>query len=109
MSNWEIFKEEKSDFLDSNFEDIQSLFLSDKIKNMYQLVKRSPTKIAKLLGINYEAYHVKLLNPEKFTVFQINVMAYAFQIDPNIIHNIIQKEIAVKVKEKVKTFEETRK
>jgi len=106
MANWDILKDEYANNLDPNFEDIQSLFLSGKINKMYQLVKRSPTKVSKLLGINYEAYHSKLQNPEKFTIFHINVMAYAFRIDPDIIHNVIQKEIKDKVKVRVKKFEE---
>ena len=104
MANWNISKADNEIPIDPNFEDIQTLFLSGKISKMYQLVKRSPTKVAKLLGINYEAYHNKLSNPEKFTVFHINTMAYAFRIDPNIIHDVIQKEIQDKVKVKVKDF-----
>lgn len=72
---------------------------------MYQLVNRSPTKIAELLGINYDSYHDKLQNPEKFTTFHINTMAYVFKIDPNIINDIIQKEILEKVIAKVSKFE----
>ncbi|MDB5141070.1 MAG: hypothetical protein JWR12_2986 [Mucilaginibacter sp.] len=109
MANWDNLKDEITYNIDSNFEDIQLLFLSGKITKMYQLVKRSPTKVSKLLGINYEAYHSKLQNPEKFTLFHINVMAYAFRIDPDIINNIIQKEISNKVKAKVKKFEEKKK
>lgn len=109
MANWEKFKnEEEGDFIDPKFEDIQSLFLAGKIKNLYQLVKRSPTRIADLLGINYDSYHAKLLNPDKFTTLHINTMAYAFQIDPNIIHDIIQYEIADKVKLKIDKFEQKR-
>jgi len=104
MGNWNLPNDEHS--FDPNFEDIQTLFLSGRITTMYQLVKRSPTKIAKLLGVNYEAYHNKLSNPEKFTEFQINLMALAFRIDPDIIHNVIQKEIVGKVKDRLKIFYE---
>lgn len=103
MGEWNI----KIDLeeMDSDFVSIRSLFISASISKMYQLVKQSPTKIARLLGLNYEAYHDKLLNPEKFTELHINTLSYAIQIDPVIIHNIIQREIRYKVEIKIKKFE----
>ncbi|RQO74524.1 hypothetical protein DBR43_03795 [Pedobacter sp. KBW06] len=107
MAKWEnMLEDDESSFVDPKFEDIQSLFLAGKIKKMYQLVKRSPTKIAELLGINYDSYHTKLMNPEKFTTLHINTMAYVFKIDPNIINDVIQSETLEKVMLKVKNFEE---
>lgn len=106
MANWEnMLEDDESNFVDPKFEDIQSLFLTGKIKKMYQLVKRSPTKIAELLGINYDSYHTKLVSPEKFTTLHINTMAYVFKIDPNIINDIIQKETLEKVLLKVKSYD----
>jgi len=106
MANWDtIEKDGERNPINYRFEDIQSAFLTGKISTMYKLVKRSPTKVAELLGMNYDSYHGKLLNPEKFTVLHINVMAFAFGIDPDLIHNIIQKEIKEKIKAKVKIFE----
>lgn len=102
MANW------RGDFdidkLDPDFFSIRSMFMSGSISKMYQLVKHSPTKISKLLGLNYDAYHTKLLSPERFSLLQINLLAYAIQIDPSMIHEIIQKEIEVKVLEKYKKF-----
>jgi len=88
---------ENLDDLDKDFLSIRSLFLSGSIPNMYKLVKHSPTKVAKLLGLNYSSYHSKLVDPEKFTLFHINVLAFAVRIDPNVIHDIIQKQIQEKV------------
>lgn len=109
MANWDIFNDNNTHPIDPKFEDIQTLFLSGRITSMYQLVKRSPTKVAKLLGINYESYHHKLSNPENFTEYHINLMAYAFRIDPNIIHDVIQKQIIEKVKIKLELFLEKKK
>jgi hypothetical protein len=106
MAEWGF---ENITFIDSKFEDIHILFLSGKITTMYQLVSRSPTKVAKLLGINYDSYHSKLKNPENFTEYHINTLAYAFKIDPDLIHNIIQKEIREKVVAKVAEFEKRKK
>jgi len=104
MATWkESIELEK---MDPDFLSIRSIFISDSISNMYQLVKHSPTKISKLLGLNYDAYHTKLVNPEKFSVLHINVLAYAIQIDPEIIHNIIQKETEHKVLEKIKKYKQ---
>jgi hypothetical protein len=104
MAEWELFKGNILDKIDSEFENIQSLILSGKIEKMYQLVDRSPNKVAKLLGLNYNSYHDKLRNPEKFTTLHVNTMAFAFRIDPDTIHNIIQKEITSKVVKKFARF-----
>ncbi|WP_231426441.1 hypothetical protein [Pedobacter sp. Leaf250] len=90
--------------LDADFLAIRSLLLSGSIKSMYKLVTLSPTKIARLLGLNYASYHSKLVNPEKFTEFHINILAYAIHIDPNVIHNVIQHQIQLKVIERVEKF-----
>lgn len=96
MAEWSNLA--NTDTLDADFLSVRSLFLSGSVTTMYKLVKQSPTKIAKLLGLNYSSYHSKLVDPEKFTVFHINLLAYALKIDPSIIHNVIQKEIQDKVK-----------
>lgn len=83
--------------MDSDFISIRSLFVSSSISKMYQLVKHSPTKVSKLLGLNYSAYHTKLLDPSKFCEIHINTLAYAIQINPVIIHDLIQNEIEQKV------------
>jgi len=92
--------------MDPDFLSIRSIFISGSISNMYQLVKHSPTKISRLLGLNYDAYHTKLLNPEKFSILHVNVLAYAIQVDPIVIQEIIQKETRSKVLEKFKRFKQ---
>lgn len=98
----------KEDFnledMDPDFLSIRSMFISGSLRNMYQLVKHSPTKISRLLGLNYDAYHTKLQNPEKFNVFHINILAYAIKVDPNLIYDLIQKQIEVQVAEKADKF-----
>jgi len=101
MADWN-FKNE--DGIDTEFENIQLLFLSGKVKHMYELLERSPTKIASLLGLNYNSYHDKLRNPEKFTSLHINTIAYAIRINPDIIHNVIQKEILEQVIQKFEKY-----
>lgn len=103
MANWKENVDLKN--LDPDFLSIRSIFISGSMTNMYQLVNHSPTKISRLLGLNYDAYHTKLANPEKFTVLHINVLSYVLQLDPIIIHNVIQSEIETKVLEKIKKFQ----
>lgn len=103
MAEWN--KKIELDEMDEDFLAIRSLFLAGSVNKMYRLAKQSPTKVSKLLGMNYESYHEKLLNPEKFSELHINTMAYAIGIDPTIIHDVIQKEIRDKVEEKMKAFE----
>ncbi|WP_443938804.1 hypothetical protein [Pedobacter sp. MW01-1-1] len=93
--------------MDPDFLSIRSMFISGSLKNMYQLVKHSPTKISKLLGLNYDAYHTKLLNPEKFSLLHINILAFALHINPNIINTLIQKQIEPKVIEKIDKFKKS--
>ncbi|WP_316848922.1 hypothetical protein [Pedobacter agri] len=106
MADWEIDFDTQR--MDPDFFSIRSMFLSGSISKMYQLVKHSPTKISKLLGLNYDAYHTKLTNPEKFNVLHINLLAYAIQIDPVIISNIIQEEIKNKTLEKYNHYIKTK-
>jgi hypothetical protein len=104
MANWkESIELEK---MDPDFLSIRSIFISGSLSSMYQLVKHSPTKVSKLLGLNYDAYHTKLVNPEKFSVLHINVLAYAIQIDPTVIYDIIQKEAEQKILEKIKKYKD---
>ncbi|MDQ0640183.1 hypothetical protein QF042_003748 [Pedobacter sp. W3I1] len=104
-----IWKENiELDKMDPDFLSIRSMFVSGSIATMYQLVSYSPTKVSKLLGLNYSAYHSKLVNPGQFSVLHINVLAYAIQIDPNIIHDIIQNQIEEKIQEKMKKFKKTK-
>ncbi len=95
MAEWT--EEYDLDGLDSDFLAIRSLFVSGHIKKMKQLEKQSPTKIASLLGLNYNSYHEKLKFPESFTAYHINLLAFSCRLDPNIIHNVIQAEIKTRV------------
>jgi hypothetical protein len=105
MAEWKFNKDETIKELDADFDNIQNLFLSGKVSKLYQLVERSPTKIAVLLGLNYGSYIDKLQNPERFSTLHINTIAFAIKIDPNIIHDIIQSEIHEKVEAKINKFE----
>ncbi len=78
--------------LDSDFLAIRSLLISGHIKSMKQLDQQSPTKIALLLGMNYNSYHDKLKSPGLFTQAHINLLAYACRLDPDVIHHIIKTE-----------------
>lgn len=90
--------------LDNDFLVIRSLFVSGHIKKMKQLERQSPTKIATLLGLNYNSYHEKLNSPELFTLFHINLLAYTCRFDPDIIHNVIQSEIRSKIQSANKKY-----
>lgn len=87
--------------LDPDFLAIRSLFESGYIKRMALLKEQSPTKIAKLLGLQYNSYLDKLDFPEKFLVKHIYLLALSCQIDPNIIFNIIQKETQTRIAERL--------
>ncbi|SHE85612.1 hypothetical protein [Pedobacter caeni] len=80
---------------------IGALFETNKIRKMYDISELYPTKIIKLLGINSERYSVKLADPEKFTVSEILRLAYIFNVDPNLILNVIQAETESKIADKI--------
>lgn len=93
MANWKLINNDPEKDLSS----IGALFETSKIKKMYDISELYPTKVIKLLGINSERYSVKLADPEKFTVSEILRMAYIFNIDPNLILNVIQVETEKKI------------
>jgi len=96
MANWKL-----NDTPEKDLSSIGALFETGKIKKMYDISELYPTKIIKLLGINSERYSIKLLNPDKFTVSEILRLAYIFNIDPNLILNVIQAETEKKIINKV--------
>lgn len=100
MANWKLINNDPEKDLSS----IGALFETSKIKKMYDIAELYPTKIIKLLGINSERYSVKLADPEKFTVSEILRMAYIFNIDPNLILNVIQAETEKKIINRVTVF-----
>jgi len=97
MANWKLINNDPEKDLSS----IGALFETNKIKKMYDISELYPTKIIKLLGINSERYSVKLAEPEKFTVSEILRMGFIFNIDPNLILNVIQVETEKKIINKV--------
>lgn len=97
MANWKLINNDPEKDLSS----IGALFETSKIKKMYDISELYPTKVIKLLGINSERYSVKLADPEKFTVSEILRMAYIFNIDPNLVLNVIQAETEKTVINKV--------
>ncbi|OAQ41968.1 hypothetical protein A5893_02285 [Pedobacter psychrophilus] len=91
MANWTYKFNE--DIRDGDFLAIKSLFEAGHVRKMALLKEQSPTKIAKLLGLQYNSYLDKLDNPEKFTVKHIFKIALVCQIDPCLIFDIIQIEV----------------
>jgi len=78
---------------DTTLISIGAMFETGRIKKMYILAELYPTKIAKLLGINYGRYMVKLSHPDKFTVGEILRLAKLLNINPDLITKIIYSEI----------------
>lgn len=75
------------------FEAIKAMFETGKIKKMGQIEKLSPTKLSKLLGINYGRYIKKLHNPELFVIKEVMKLAEIIDIDFKIILDSIAKEL----------------
>ncbi|ATP56058.1 hypothetical protein CPT03_06090 [Pedobacter ginsengisoli] len=97
MAEWKNVKDEPEKDLSS----VGALFETGKIKRMYDISELYPTKIIKLLGINSERYSIKLSNPEKFTISEVLRLAYIFNIDPNLILNVIQPEVEKQIISKI--------
>ncbi|RXK85741.1 hypothetical protein [Filimonas effusa] len=76
----------------SEFEPIKAMFEMGKIKKMKQLDKLAPTKLSKLLGINYGRYIEKLYNPELFVMRELRDMARLLDVDLKIIGDIVIEE-----------------
>ena len=99
MANWKL----NNNYLEKDLSSIGALFETNRIKKMYDISELYPTKVIKLLGINSERYSVKLADPEKFTVSEILRLAFIFNIDPNLIINVIQSETEKKIVNKIET------
>ena len=93
MANWKLINNN----LEKDLSSIGALFETNRIKKMYDISELYPTKVIKLLGINSERYSVKLADPEKFTISEILRLAFIFNIDPNLIINVIQGETEKKI------------
>ncbi len=100
MSDWG----DKRDIDLTIFEPIKYLFENRAIKRMYKLKDFIPGKVALALGINTGRYAEKLLNPEKFTLFEILRFAYVINVNPSLVIDVIQTEVDVikKIQDRVK-------
>ena len=79
------------------FEAIKAMFETGKIKKLIQLEKLSPTKLSKLLGINYGRYIEKLHNPELFVMRELVKLAHIIDVDFKLLASIVVEEIERKV------------
>ena len=78
------------------FEAIKAMFETGKIKKMTQLEKLSPTKLSKLLGINYGRYIEKLHNPELFALRELVKFSEIIDIDFKLLADTVIAEIIKK-------------
>lgn len=78
------------------FEAIKAMFETGKIKRLTQLEKLSPTKLSKLLGINYGRYIEKLHNPELFALRELMKFAEIIDTDFKLIIDTVIAEIIKK-------------
>jgi len=73
---------------------LKSVFLSGSVNRMKDIEELYPTYTGKLLGMNHSVYIKKLNNPALFTIKQILFLAEQIDIKPEIIINIILKQLA---------------
>lgn len=81
---------------------VKSLFLSGSVKHMKDIEKLYPTMIAKSLGINHSRYIEKLYKPEGFTIKNIIELANLVEISPQLILDVIIKQLGSGIKGKKK-------
>ena len=82
---------------------VKSMFLSGSVKRMKDIEKLYPTTIAKSLGINHSRYIEKLYRPDGFTLKHIIELANLIDINPQIILDVIIKQLATSIKSKKKS------
>ncbi|HTN44764.1 MAG TPA: hypothetical protein VL098_00330 [Flavipsychrobacter sp.] len=75
------------------FEAIKAMYETGKIKKLSQLEKLSPTKLSKLLGINYGRYIEKLHNPELFALRELVKFADIIDIEFKLLADTVINEI----------------
>lgn len=80
------------------FEAIKAMFETGKINKFIQLEKLSPTKLSKLLGINYGRYIEKLHNPQLFVLRELVKLAEILDIDFKLLTDTVVSEIMTKPK-----------
>lgn len=74
------------------------MFLSGSVKRMKDIEKLYPTLVAKTLRINHSRYIQKLYRPEEFTIKQIIDLSGILEINPQMILDVILKQINTPVK-----------
>ncbi len=83
---------------------VKSMFLSGSVKRMKDIEKLYPTMIAKSLGINHSRYIEKLYKPEGFTIKNIIELANLVEISPQLILDVIIKQLSPVIKSKKKNI-----
>ncbi|WP_143961196.1 hypothetical protein [Litoribacter populi] len=84
--------------MEDQLQSIGALFESGKVRIMKDIEKLSPTKMAKLLQLNHARYIEKLYHPEQFTFEEIHKISILVGIEPNLISEVINKEIIKNLK-----------
>lgn len=84
----------------TQFVAVKSMFLSGSVKRMKDIEKLYPTVIAKSLGINHSRYIDKLYKPEGFAIKHIISLANLIDVDPQIILDVVMKQLASSIKSK---------
>ena len=74
------------------------MFISGSIKKMKDIEKLYPTLVAKSLGINHSRYIQKLYNPQEFTIYHLVALSNLFEIDIQLLWDVISKQISPSVK-----------
>ena len=97
MGNWKKVDNNP----DKDLISIGAMFELGKIKRMYDIITLSPTRVLQTLGVSHERYVIKLTNPDKFSVSEILRMGYIFNVDPNFILDVIQKETEKTIVQKI--------
>lgn len=83
----------EDDDMNIEFEAIKAMFETEKIKKMSQLERLSPTKLSKLLGINYGRYIEKLNNPELFMLRELMKLAKLIDVDFKLLVDTVVTDI----------------
>lgn len=82
----------------SQFVAIRSMFISGSVKKMRDIEELYPTLVAKALRVNHSRYIKKLYNPQEFTVRHLVELANIFEIDIQLIWDVISRQISPSAK-----------
>lgn len=80
-----------------NSDPIKAMFETGKISKMWQLSELSPTKMSKLLHLNYGRYMEKLANPELFTLKELVNMSKILDMKFKSLVDVVTIEISKKI------------